>query len=198
MQLLEAILLDFGITPERRSKVHFFKLLNSFLIEQLAKSSNAVLVIDEAQNLKNSALETIRMLSNLETEKEKLLQIVLVGQPELRAKLNAPELAQLKQRIGVRFHITALTKNEVREYIQHRLYVAGNRNEILFDDDAVSIIAYLSHGIPRVINILCDKALLLGFAQDTRHISKDIINRSFEELQGNFTHATEGAHEHNI
>ena len=125
-QLLEAILNDFGLVPEKRSKVVILRQLNDFLLEQLANSNNVVLIIDEAQNLKSSTLETIRMLSNLETEKEKLLQIVLVGQPQLKDKLNSPNMLQLRQRISVRYHIRALELGELRNYINHRLAVAGS------------------------------------------------------------------------
>ncbi|HNX91355.1 MAG TPA: AAA family ATPase, partial [Candidatus Omnitrophota bacterium] len=173
IQLLEAILLDFGLTPERRSKVMFFKALNSFLLEQLALNNNVILVIDEAQNLKNTALETIRMLSNLETEKEKLMQIILIGQPELRDKLNSPDLRQLKQRISVSFHLNALSPDEVKEYIAHRLRIAGSGYNIFFEDAALDLVAGYSKGIPRVINTICDKALLMGYACNTNRLTSE-------------------------
>jgi len=188
-QLLEAILLDFGITPSRRNKGTFLRQLNAFLLEQLSFNNNVILIIDEAQNLGNSTLETIRMLSNLETDKEKLMQIVLVGQPQLRDKLNSPDLLQLRQRIGVRFHIQALQRNEVEEYIEHRLKVAGAQNFSVFNNEAVDLISAHSGGIPRVINLVCDKSLLLGFANGDTSITCDTVQRSIEELRGNFNFA---------
>ncbi|MFH1305273.1 MAG: AAA family ATPase [Candidatus Omnitrophota bacterium] len=189
-QLLEAVLHDFGIIPERRRKVLFIRLLNDFLLDQLSQNNNVVLIIDEAQNLRSSTLETIRMLSNLETEKEKLLQIILVGQPQLREKLNSPQLLQLRQRIGVRFHIRALNKNEILEYIRHRLNVAKPREQIVFENDAIDSIYDYSAGIPRVINIICDKSLLLGFATGTRIIGQEIVKKSIEETEGQFSLVT--------
>lgn len=186
-QLLEAILNDFGIVPERRSKGVIIRQLNDFLLEQLANGNNVVLIIDEAQNLKPSTLETIRMLSNLETEKEKLLQIVLVGQPQLKDKLNSPNMLQLRQRISVRFHIRALELGELRNYINHRLTVAGSNGSANITDAAVEAMFPYTKGIPRVVNIVCDKALLLGFVHGTHIIDKDIIEQSIEELEGQFS-----------
>ncbi|MCK5450994.1 MAG: AAA family ATPase, partial [Candidatus Omnitrophica bacterium] len=177
-QLLEAIVNDFGIKPERRSKVVFIRQLNEFLLQQLSFGNNAVLIIDEAQNLRASTLETIRMLSNLETEKEKLLQIILVGQPQLRDKLDSPNLLQLRQRITVRFHIRALEQDEVLEYVHHRLEVAGSLGRIQFSPESIERLCKYTNGIPRVINIICDKALLLGFIKETTHIGEDIIKQS--------------------
>ncbi|MDD5634090.1 MAG: AAA family ATPase [Candidatus Omnitrophica bacterium] len=188
-QLLEAVLHDFGIIPERRNKAVFIRQLNNFLLDQLSKGNNTVLIIDEAQNMRASSLETIRMLSNLETEKEKLLQIILVGQPQLRAKLNSPNLLQLKQRISVRFHVTPLEKNEVREYIGHRLGVAQPTRQIIFAPEAIDAIFSYSKGIPRVINVLCDKALLLSFVRECLTIDEDVIKKSIEEIEGIFTMA---------
>lgn len=189
-QLLEAILNDFGIIPERRNKAVFLRQLNNFLLDQLSQGNNTVLIIDESQNLRASTLETIRMLSNLETEKEKLLQIVLVGQPELRDKLNSPKLLQLRQRISIRFHVTALERDEVQGYIDHRLYVAGPAKSVDFTPEAIDRLYSYSSGIPRVINIICDKALLLGFVQETHLIDRDIIQKSIEEVEGQFSFAT--------
>jgi len=189
-QLLEAIVEDFGIQAERRSKVVLLRQLNHFLLEQLSSGNNTVLIIDEAQNLRSSALESIRMLSNLETEKEKLLQIVLVGQPELREKLNSPKLLQLRQRISVRFHVNALAKDEIEKYINHRLIVAGGELKINFTPEALDEIYLYSKGIPRMINIACDKALLLGFAKETYLIERNIVRKSIEEVEGQFNLST--------
>lgn len=183
-QLLEAVLMDFGITPSRRSRITFLKELNDFLLTQLREGRNNVLIIDEAQNLRNSALETIRMLSNLETHKEKLLQIILVGQPQLRDKLDSTQLEQLKQRISVRFHLTALDREEIPSYINHRLDVAGNRGNIEFPEDSLNRIYEYTKGIPRKINLVCDKSLLMGFVNETGYISPDTVDNSINEIEG--------------
>lgn len=184
LQLLEAILEDYGLVVERRNKVAMLKQLNGFLIEELSKDNNVILIIDEAQNLKNSILEEIRMLSNLETDKQKLFQIILVGQPELKTKLNSPSLRQLRQRISVRFHITPLEKDEVGQYINHRLAVAGSSGQIQFDPEAIEFIYKYSGGIPRIINMVCDKALLAAYVIETKTIALSIIERSVQELEG--------------
>ena len=184
LQLLEAIVEDFGLAVERRSRGALLKKINTFLLEQLARGHNAVLIIDEAQNLRAAALEAIRMLSNLETEKEKLLQIVLVGQPQLRAKLNTPELAQLKQRIAVQFHLRPLDEGEVAQYLRHRLAVAGSNGDIVFDEGAVRAIYRHSRGIPRLINILADRALLKGFVKEIFTLDQAHIQACIDELEG--------------
>jgi len=184
LQLLQAIIEDFGMEVEKKSKMHIFKQLNRFLLERLAAGDNVVLIIDEAQNLKMSLLEQIRLLSNLETEKEKLFQIILVGQPELRNRLNTTQLRQLKQRIPVRYHITPLDRGEINDYIQHRLSVAGSVGDIVFEDRALDILYGYSNGVPRLINLLCDKALLLGFVRETKVIDFDIIMKSIKEIEG--------------
>ncbi len=183
VQMLQAILEDYGITVLRRNKVSLLKQLNSFLIEELTRGNNVVLIIDEAQNLKPSMLEEIRMLSNLETDKDKLFQIVLVGQPELKNKLASPGLRQLRQRISVRFHITPLEKDEVNEYINHRLAVAGSDGSITFDSDAVEAINDFSGGIPRIINTICDKSMLTAYVMETRRITAPIVKRSIQEME---------------
>ncbi|MFH1753101.1 MAG: XrtA/PEP-CTERM system-associated ATPase, partial [Candidatus Omnitrophota bacterium] len=190
LQLLQTITEDFGLVVEKKSKMYIMKQLNKFMLDQLARGNNVVLILDEAQNLKPSVLEQIRLLSNLETEKEKLFQIVLVGQPELRKRLDDPQLRQLKQRIAVRYHILPLDRGEVKEYINHRLAVAGSTGDILFDEKAIDLIYGYSGGIPRLINIICDKALLLGFVLETRNISFDTIMKAIKEIEGE-------AYEHN-
>jgi general secretion pathway protein A len=184
LQLLQAILEDYGIIVNGRGKVSMLRQLNSFLIEELSKGNNVVLIIDEAQNLKPSILEEIRMLSNLETDKEKLFQIILVGQPELRNKLNSPGLKQLRQRISVRFHITPLERDEIEKYIYHRLAVAGSTGQITFSPDAVDCIYRFSGGIPRIINTVCDKALLAGYVAETREITLPLVESSIQEIEG--------------
>ena len=184
LQLLQCILEDFGIIVTQRSKAAMLRQLNHFLIDELAKGNNVILVIDEAQNLKLATLEEIRMLSNLETNTEKLFQIILVGQPELKEKMNSPRLKQLKQRIAVRFHISALQKDEVEKYIYHRLVVAGSKGDIQFANDAMEFIFRFSGGIPRTINMLCDKALLAAYVMGTREITLPIVEKSGQELEG--------------
>lgn len=184
IQLLEAIAEDFGIVTTRHTKGALIRSINTFLLEQLSLGNNAVLIIDEAQNMRPSALETVRMLSNLETEKEKLLQIVLVGQPQLNDKLNLPELVQLKQRITVRAHIRALNEQEVSQYLQHRLVVAGSRGDIIFQEEAIRLMHHYSGGIPRLVNILADKALLRGFVREIFVMDVEHIQACIRELQG--------------
>lgn len=183
-QLLKAILQDLGVSVEKKPGTSLLTRLNEFLIQQLSQRNNVVLIIDEAQNLRVSLLEQIRLLSNLETEKEKLLQIVLVGQPELREKLKSPRLKQLRQRISVRYHILPLDRNEIDKYIGHRLSVAGSTNSVNFNKEAIEEIYKHSQGIPRLINILCDKALLDAFTRETKSINREMIKECIEELEG--------------
>ncbi len=185
IQLLKTVLEDLGVAVERNSGAFLTAKLNEFLITQLSEGNNVVLIIDEAQNLKSSLLEQIRLLSNLETEKEKLLQIVLVGQPELRQKLRSPKLTQVRQRISVRYHILPLDRDEIEQYIKHRLSVAGSESSVRFSPQAIELIYQYTQGIPRLINILCDKALLAAFVQETRFISKQLLANCIEELEGN-------------
>ena len=183
-QMLRAILDEFAIIPKGRSKKDLFDGLNKFLIEQLSLNHNVVLIIDESQNLTPSMLEQIRLLSNLETEKEKLLQIVLVGQPELRDKLKLPSLKQLRQRISIRYHIAPLDYLETRKYIFHRLNIAGSKGNIFFDEKAIDNIFGYSKGIPRLINVVCDKSLLAAYVMDTKKIDGRIITKCIEEIEG--------------
>jgi general secretion pathway protein A len=184
IQFLRAVIEDFGLSVKRNVKIDMIRALNEFLIDQLSSGHNVVLIIDEAQNLRNNILEEVRMLSNLETEKEKLFQIVLVGQPELKKKLSLPELAQLKQRIAIRYHIRPLDKDDIRGYIHHRLMVAGDHGDINFDEDAINQIYSYSSGVPRLINIVCDRAMLLGYVMETRSFGADIIRKAASEIEG--------------
>src|SRR3989338_1546249 len=154
LQLLQSIVQDFGLNPMRgNNRLGLFTQLNQFLLEQAGLGRNIVLVIDEAQNLSLRLLEQIRMLSNLETDKSKLIQIVLVGQPQLREKLNQAALEQLRQRIGVRYHIMPLDTDEVTTYIEHRLRVAGSNGTLDWTPDGMEEVYQLSKGIPRLINL---------------------------------------------
>jgi general secretion pathway protein A len=182
IQFVRSIIDDFGLHVRNNSKIEMIKTLNNFLIEQLASGNNVVLIIDESQNLKKNLLEEIRLLSNLETEKEKLFQIVLVGQPELRQKLASPELAQLKQRIAVRYHVLPLDESDIQGYIMHRLEVAGSY-DTLWDEGAVSEIYGYSHGVPRLINIVCDRSMLLGYVREVKRFDRPIIQLAVSEIE---------------
>ncbi len=186
IQLLEAIVKDFGIQPKHKNKLSLVSDLNRFLLSESECGNNVVLIIDEAQNLKPAQLEQIRLLSNLETEKEKLIQIILAGQPELNQKLNLYDLRQLQQRIMVRYHITPLKHSEIKDYINHRLNVSGAKDKIIFTDDAIRAITEFSSGVPRLTNIICDRALLAGFVMETNVIDLGIIKRCVEELEKYF------------
>lgn len=184
LQLLHAIVQDFGMNPMKRDRFSFFGQLNAFLLEQATQNHNVVLVIDEAQNLSLRLLEQIRMLSNLETDKEKLIQIVLVGQPELRQKLAQPELEQLRQRIGVRYHMTALDADEVRTYIDHRLRVSGSDGTLEWTQEALEEVFQCSRGVPRLINQICDRSLLACYVYRVKQVTGEIVRRSYQELAG--------------
>ncbi|GAG00792.1 unnamed protein product, partial [marine sediment metagenome] len=187
-QLLKMMLQDLGVDSGKNSGTSLLTKLNEFLIQQLSSGNNVVLIIDEAQNLKSSMLEQIRLLSNLETEKEKLLQIVLVGQPELREKLKSPKLRQLRQRISVRYHIFPLIRAEIVKYIHHRLSVAGADNCVSFNKQAMDEIYNYSQGYPRLINILCDKILLAAFVRTTKTITPELVQECIQELEGNIAY----------
>jgi general secretion pathway protein A len=183
-ELLATILDEFEVEYKAGSKQKLLSLLNQYLIKQLASDMNVVLIIDEAQNLTPSVLEEVRMLSNLETEKEKLIQIILMGQPQLRGKLENPKLEQFKQRIAVYYHLESLSKDETQEYISHRLKLASSNGTLeIFDKTAIDLIYAYSRGIPRLINLLCDSALLSGYAMDTKEITEKIIADVIEERQ---------------
>jgi len=185
VQLLQTFLSDLGIETAKKNRHTLFSDLNAHLIKQLSIGHNVVLIIDEAQNLTVKLLEQIRMLSNLETDKDKLLQIILVGQPELRDKLNLPRLKQLRQRIAIRYHIHPLTEEEITPYIHHRLEVAGAlQPELFFTEEAISTIYKYTGGVPRLINILCDKALLAGFVHNQKRIPAEIVEVSIQDLEG--------------
>src|SRR5256712_9540765 len=185
--ILEYVLEDLGITKPEESQARRFIALNNFLIERERAGQNTVLIIDEAQNLDAATLEQIRLLSNFETATSKLLQILLVGQPELKAKLDLPELRQLKQRVGLRCQIPPLTPQETHQYIRNRLRVAGARDMALFDEAAVDRITEYSGGIPRVINILGDHCLLFGYADQKRRIDRQAVNQAIEYLEEGMT-----------
>jgi general secretion pathway protein A len=183
-ELLESILLDFGFSSKGRTKKERIDALNKLLIHFLSHGKNAVLIIDEGQNLSIPVLEQIRMLSNLETEKEKLLQIILLGQLELNQKLRSDELKQLNQRIAIRHHLAPLSRVEMESYIYQRLTAAGAEGRITFSKFAFNEIYKFSKGTPRLINLICDRALLRGFVEETFHIDNGIIKKARDSLLG--------------
>jgi general secretion pathway protein A len=185
--LLEYVLEDLGITGPEESQARRLIALNNFLIERERAGQNTVLIIDEAQNLDAATLEQIRLLSNFETATSKLLQILLAGQPELKAKLDLPELRQLKQRVVLRCHIPLLTPQEVPQYIRNRLRVAGAHDMNLFNEVAVERITEYSGGIPRVINILGDHCLLFGYVDHKRRIDRPAVNQAIDYLEEGMT-----------
>ncbi|HEU4370460.1 MAG TPA: AAA family ATPase [Methylomirabilota bacterium] len=181
--LLEYILQDWGVKSTATSHAQRLFELNEFLIEQHRQGLSPVLVIDEAQNLSIPTLEAVRLLSNFETTSSKLMQILLVGQLELRDTLNTPELRQLKQRIGLRCHIGPLSPEETRLYVRHRLRIAGATDAGIFTDAAIQRIVEYSRGTPRVINIVCDHCLLSGYADSKRRIDTGVVQEAVEYLE---------------
>ena len=181
-ELLRVILKDLGITPKDNSKVTMFQALNKFLLERLEQRHTVAVLVDEAQDLSDDVLEELRLLSNMETDREKLLQIVLMGQPELATKLDQPRLRQLKQRVAVRCRLNPLKDEEVAPYIDFRLQAAGYCGTSLFNPSAVQRIAAYSK-IPRMINIICDNALLLAFAESKKTVSDPMIQEVVRNLR---------------
>jgi type II secretory pathway predicted ATPase ExeA len=183
-QMLTMALCDLGLAnaDEKLSKVEAIQRLNDYAIAQLEKGGNVVIIIDEAQSLNHKTMENLRMLSNLETRKHKLVQIILSGQPELDAKLNLPEWRQLVQRISLKRYSMNLSEQESYGYIQHRLDVAGYGGAPLFSPEALQMIWQYSEGIPRKINILCDNALLIGYGIEQKEINKEIIQEAIKDL----------------
>lgn len=175
-QLLAMINDDFGLAVQGKDKVTLIRDLNEFLISQYASGNQPILIIDEAQNLSAELLEEVRMLSNLEASTSKLLQIILVGQPELRTILAAPELRQLRQRININCHLQALNREELEQYIFCRLEVAGNSTAVRFEPESLDAIFQYSRGIPRLINIICDFLMFLAFAEETTTLSVEMVH----------------------
>lgn len=181
--ILEYMLEDFEIGKPGESHAQRLVTLQNFLVERHRAGQSTVLILDEAQNLYPQTLEQIRLLSNFETTKEKILQILLVGQPELRAKLEMPELRQLNQRIAMRCTIPPLTRAGTRNYIRSRLQVAGARDPGIFTEPALERIAEYARGIPRVVNTLCDHCLLIGYADQVRRISPAMVDEAVSYLE---------------
>lgn len=187
-QLIGMINEDFGLEVEGKDKIILLRDLNDFLLSECSSGRQPIIIIDEAQNLSADALEEIRMLSNLEADSFKLVQIILVGQPELKQIIAKPSLRQLRQRISISCHLNPLNREETEEYIFHRLVTVGSRDCVFFKDGVFDMIYRFSGGIPRLINLICDFLLLSAFVEETHEIDielvKDAVNElSFEEIQ---------------
>lgn len=183
-QLLWLILNELGLDTGEDDDILRLERLNGYLLDQVRHGHDVVLLIDEAQNLSRDLLEQIRLLSNLETDQHKLLQIVLVGQPELRDLLDERGLRQLRQRITVRYHLRSLSTWETEAYVQHRLHVAGANSQPTFSRAALWWIYRYSRGVPRLVNAICDKALLAGYVSGSRYLTAKHIRRARHELEG--------------
>lgn len=181
-ELVTTILEDLEIDYKSNSKTHLLAALNKYLLKQAADDINVVLIIDEAQNLSPSVIEEVRMLSNLETEQEKLIQIVLIGQPQLRNKLAHPKLEQFRQRVVLHYHLEALDYEETSRYIRHRLSKVGSTNGNIFTQEATDEIYKYSRGIPRLINLACHNALISGLVYGSQKIDQKIAAETIDEL----------------
>ncbi len=181
-QFLQAVLTEFGFKPFDKRKVELLDMLNMFLIEQYSSGKKVVLIVDEAQNLSRKVLEEIRLMSGIETHKEKVLRIILAGQPELKEKLESPGLKQLVQRVRLRFHLGPLDHREMREYVEHRLAIAGCQQPGLFGEECFETLHRYTGGVPRLINTLCDSALLCAFADEKKSVGLDEMLAAIAEL----------------
>jgi general secretion pathway protein A len=188
-EFLKMVCKEFELDPKTSDKAELIDIFSGYLVDQFAGGERVVLIIDEAQNLTNDTMEEIRMLSNIETEKHHLIQIILVGQPELKFKLQQSNLKQFVQRVTVHCHLKGLEKDEVAQYINHRLEVGGGHRMDLFDKKTIEAIAVYSRGIPRLINVLCDSSLVYGFADELQTIGLEVMDNVYEELKalGTFT-----------
>lgn len=189
IEFFQAILHELGLDPFKAGKVELISMLNNFLLEQYAQGRQVILVVDEAQNLSKRVLEELRMLTGMETDEDRILNLILVGQPELKNLLDAPGMEQLSQRIRFRFHLAALDKDDVHNYIDHRLSVAGlDKNKSgsvpkIIKDECIPVIYRYTGGIPRLINSLCDTALICAFVENKKTVNAKIIEEAVNELQ---------------
>ncbi len=185
LEFYQSILVEFGLEPfKAASKVELLAMLNKFLKQKSDEGTQVVLIIDEAQNLSSRVLEEVRLMTGLETDKGKVLNLILVGQPELKDMIDAPGMEQLNQRIRFRFHLSALTEAETAEYIEHRLETAGyDAKEKLFARGTMSLVHLYTGGIPRLVNILCDTAMLSAFVEGKSRITQKMIEEVILELQ---------------
>jgi type II secretory pathway predicted ATPase ExeA len=183
VEFLQTVLVQFGFSPFDMKKAELLATLTEFLMQQYASGRKVLLIVDEAQNLSNRVLEEVRMLSGVETAKDKALRIILAGQPQLNDKLNSTELVQLTQRVRLRFHLTALSKAETNAYIEHRLEVAGSQGRRIFAEDTFALIYRFTGGVPRLINTLCDTSLMAAFSRDKDSVDVEIVEAAIKELQ---------------
>lgn len=181
-QLITMINEDFGLETNGCNLPGLLRNLNDFLIARHAQGHHPIIIIDEAQNLSAEALEEVRMLSNLETDQAKLVQIVLVGQPELRSLIRQSSLRQLRQRINLHCHLDPLSRPETEEYVYHRLEIAGNRDALTFEEGTFDLIYEFSGGVPRVINLFCDFLLLDAFTHETRELRCDMASEVMNDI----------------
>ncbi len=179
--LISTILEDLEVEFTAGSKARLLSQLNAYLIQQLKDNNNVVLIIDEAQNLTPSVLEEVRLLSNLETENEKLIQIIFLGQPELKKKLALPKLEQLRQRVAVYYHLYPLTKHETKAYVLHRLKIASGSDRQYFTEEALELVYQFSKGIPRLVNQICDSAFLTGYIAESKIIDERIVREAIAD-----------------
>jgi general secretion pathway protein A len=183
-QLMKAIAMELGLDVKGFDRLETMAAINLFLLHQVELRRDTVLIIDEAQDLTEELLEQVRLLSNLETDDRKLLQIVLIGQPELQARLNNPRLRQLRQRITVRYHLRPLRMQELGQYVHHRLQISGANGAPSFTTPALWRVYFYSRGIPRLVNALCDKCLLAGYVQQRDRVDFGMVGRAIRELEG--------------
>ncbi|NRA96620.1 MAG: AAA family ATPase [Planctomycetes bacterium] len=184
VQLLYTVAREFGLEDLQPSRPKLLEAINSFLVRELAADRDVVLLIDEAQDLPISTLEEVRLISNFETEQDKLIQIILVGQPELRHSIDRPELKQLRQRVAMRYHLLPLDRAETAEYVAHRLRVASPTSPVRFSDRAINAVHRYSRGIPRLINLCCDKALLVAYTEDESKVDRRAVMEGLKEIEG--------------
>ncbi len=183
-ELVKAVALEFCLPVHGLDRLDTLSVINNFLLAQVERGKETLLIIDEAQDLTDELLEQVRLLSNLETDNCKLLQIILFGQPELRDRLNNPRLRQLRQRITVRYHLLPLSRHEVIQYVQHRIHVSGGNGTPRFTRPALWRVYRYSQGIPRLVNAVCDKALLAGYVQQSERIDFRMVGQAVRELEG--------------
>ena len=184
VQLLYTVAREYGLEELAPSRPKLLEAINGFLVRELAADRNVVLLIDEAQDLPVSTLEEVRLISNLETEQDKLIQIILVGQPELRESIDHPDLRQLRQRIAMRYHLLPLDRGETAEYVVHRLRVASPTGAVRFTDRAINAVYRYSRGVPRLINLCCDKALLVAYTEDQARVDRRAVMEGLREIEG--------------
>ena len=199
-QLLGMINADFGLEVEGKDKVQLINELNDFLLEECSSNRQPIIIIDEAQNLSAEALEEIRLLSNLEADNFKMVQIILVGQPELKQIIAKPSLRQLRQRINISCHLNPLNREELEEYIYHRLATVGSRDCVKFLDGVFDSIYKFSGGVPRLINLICDFLLLSAFVEETREIDMTLVDDAVNELsfEESRLQSSDGQHEQTV